>query len=815
MLRSLFNDVRLAARSLARSPGFTLATIVTIALGVGVNTGIFSIVNGVLFRDIPAPDAHELVSMHQSIEGAPDRTGAVGLGLFSTAEYQAYRERSQTLSIMGHSAPASAMLGGESPRQTNGLLVTCGYFDVLEQPPAIGRGLVERDCASGADPVVVLGHELWTTAFAADPSVVGRTIELNRQLFTVAGVAPRGVYGGMFRAGFFAPVAAQRFLAPEANEFASDQASWLFLLGRRNDGVSLDEARAELAVIAAQIDSREPGRSTALRVERAKPLTVPPFVRGAAMGAGAVVMAAFGLILAIACANVANLLLARGTTKGKEIAVRLSLGASRARVVRELLVESALLSIVGGALGSVLALWSFEALLAVALPTILPAGLPMLALDVSPDVRVLSLTLALTFGTGLLFGLAPALQVSKPDLSSVMKQDSSGTGGRRGGRLQAALVGAQVALCMLLMAGAGLLLRGLYAAHSVDPGFAYRDVSVLSYDYVDDTGHEGDAAFWQRLRDEIAALPGVDAAAYATREPLGDDSGYTQIRLPSDGESEPRLAAVNGVGPDYFAAVGLSIVGGRAFTATDLDNGARVAIVSETTARNLWPGGDPIGRTFLQRVGRDQETELQVVGVVNDAEVVSLGRIDPYYAYEPVRQAEKLIVRSHLGAAAIAAAIRGVVRRLDPSLPVPVYPLEANLARWQAVSGLVTALAAALGGLALVLAAVGIYGVVAYFVSQRFREIGIRVALGAGRASVLGMILRRTLRPVVAGATLGVAAALAASGILTGVLFGVSPLDPAGLIGAVLFVLGVALAAASLAARRATHVDPMVTLRYE
>jgi predicted permease len=367
----------------------------------------------------------------------------------------------------------------------------------------------------------------------------------------------------------------------------------------------------------------------------------------------------------------------------------------------------------------------------------------------------------------------------------------------------------------LLMAGAGLLLRGLYSAHSVDPGFAYRDVSVLSYDYVDDTGHEGDAAFWQRLRDEIAALPGVDAAAYATREPLGDDSGYTQIRLPSDGESEQRLAAVNGVGPDYFAAVGLSVVGGRAFTANDLDSGARVAIVGETTARNLWPGGDPIGRTFLQRVGRDQETELQVVGVVKDAQVVSLGQIDPYYAYEPVRLAEKLVVRSRLGAAATAAAIRGVVRKLDPSLPAPVYPLEANLARWQSVSGIVAALAAALGGLALVLAAVGIYGVVAYFVSRRFREIGIRVALGAGRASVLGMILRRTLRPVIAGAALGAAAALAASGILTGVLFGVSPLDPAGLIGAVLFVLGVALAAASLAARRATHVDPMVTLRYE
>ena len=815
MLSSLFNDVRLAARSLARSPGFTVATIVTIALGVGVNTGIFSIVNGALFRDIPAPDAHELVSMDQSIEGAPDRTGAVGLGLFSTAEYQAYRERSQTLSIMGHSAPASAMLGGESPRQTNGLLVTCGYFDVLEQPPAIGRGLVERDCASGADPVVVLGHELWTTAFAADPSVVGRTIELNRQLFTVAGVAPRGVYGGMFRAGFFAPVAAQRFLAPEANEFESDQASWLFLLGRRNDGVSLDEARAELDVIAAQIDSQEPGRSTALRVERAKPLTVPPFVRGAAMGAGAVVMAAFGLILADSVRerreSPARARHDEGQRDRRAPVARREPRARRSRAARR---KRAALDRGRRARLRAGALVVRGAARRRAADDLARRAADARARREPRRPRAVP-TLALTFGTGLLFGLAPALQVSKPDLSSVMKQDSSGIGGRRGGRLQAALVGAQVALCMLLMAGAGLLLRGLYSAHSVDPGFAYRDVSVLSYDYVDDTGHEGDAAFWQRLRDEIAALPGVDAAAYATREPLGDDSGYTQIRLPSDGESEPRLAAMNGVGPDYFAAVGLSIVSGRAFTRT-------ISTTVRASRSSAKPRRATSGPAAIRSAGRSCSASVAARKRSFKSSASSTTRKSSRsdrsirtIAYEPVRQAEKLVVRSRLGAAATAAAIRGVVRKLDPSLPVPVYPLEANLARWQAVSGLVAALAAALGGLALVLAAVGIYGVVAYFVSRRFREIGIRVALGAGRASVLGMILRRTLRPVVAGAALGAAAALAASGILTGVLFGVSPLDPAALIGAVLFVLGVALAAASLAARRATHVDPMVTLRYE
>ncbi|HEX5046802.1 MAG TPA: ADOP family duplicated permease [Gammaproteobacteria bacterium] len=808
-----WNDVRLAARSLARAPGFAAAAILTIALGIGVNTGIFSIINGVLFRDLPAPDAHELVSIRQTVQGVPDRKGPVQWGLFSTAEHRAYRDRSRTLSaIMGYSDPTSAMLGGESPTPTNGLLVTCGYFDVLAETPVVGRNFVDADCDGGAAPVVVLGHDLWTSAFAADPGIVGRTVELNRQLFTVVGVAPPRVYSGMYRAGFFAPVSAERFLAPSERRYDDDQTSWLFVVGRRNAGAGLAEVRAELAVIAAQIDAQQPGRATKLEIEQAKPLTVPPFVRPAAAGAGAVVMAAFGLILLIACANVANLLLARGTSKSKEIAVRLALGASRTRIVRELLIESTLLSIAGGALGSMLAIWSFAGLFSVALPTIMPAGLPMLGLDMSPDVRVLALTLALTVGTGLVFGLAPALQASKPDLHSVMKQDSSGAGGR-GSRLQATLVGTQVALCMLLMAGAGLLLRGLYSAHTVDPGYDYGAVTVLSYDYVDDTGHDGDAAFWQRLVDDVRALPGVEAAAYAAREPLGDDSGSAPIRLPGDPPAATRFATPNAVGPDYFAAVGLPIVRGRAFTAADA--GEPVAIVSESTARNLWGSADPIGRTLLQRVGRDQDVEQRVVGVVKDAQVVTLGQIEPYYVYRATRVADKLVVRSRMDFAATAAALRGVVRNLDPSLPAPVYPLAANLDRWRSISGLVSVLAATLAGLALALAAVGIYGVVAYFVGRRFREIGIRVALGAGRASVLGMVLRRTLRPVAVGATLGAAAAVAASGVLSGVLFGVSPLDPAGLLGAVLFVLGVAVATAAWAARRATRLDPMVTLRYE
>jgi predicted permease len=818
MLHNLWSDLRYATRSLKHSPGFSAAAIVTIALGVGVNTGIFSVLNGVLFRGLPAPDAHELVSIYQTLEGVPEREGGVVVGLFSTSEYQTYSDRAQTLSgIMGHSDPTQTTLGGEAPQEILGAIVTCSYFEVLRQPPAIGRGLSPRDCETGAEPVVVLGHELWATTFGADPQIVGRTVELNRQLFTVVGVASEGTYGGfLYRTAYFAPISAHPLLLPNESAYENDQNSWLFLVGRRNDRASLEQARAELDVIAAQIDQQQPNRLTTLIVERATPLSLP-LIRGMAVGAGAAIMTAFGLILLIACANVANLLLARATGRSREIAVRLALGASRTRVIQQLLAESVLISVAGGALGSLLALWSFQALIAFALPSFSPVGFPPLVLDPSPDIRVLSLTLALTFGTGVLFGLAPALHASKPDLHTVIKQDSSGGGrSRGGGRLQGTLAGVQVALCMVLMIGAGLLLRGLYAAHTAEPGFVYRDVAYASYD-LQSAGYDPEeaAVFRQRLMEEVNALPGVETVAYAAREPLGDDIVFGGVRLPSQGESESRRAELNWVTSDYFSVVGIPIVRGRNFIATELANDTRVAIVTETTARNYWPGQDPIGQTLLWRTGPDQEIALQVVGVAKDAQVRSLGEIDPYYMYLPARVQEVLLVRSRADFGSTVSGIQAAVRALDPGVVVRVNRLETNLEWWRNLSGVVTALAVSLGTLALGLAAVGIYGVVSYVVSRRLREIGIRIALGARAHNVLGLIMRQTMRPVVVGALIGLVGAVAMSGILSTVLFGVSPVDPIGLSGATLFVICVALGASILAGRRGTRVDTMATLRNE
>lgn len=815
MLHSLHDDLRYALRSLSRAPGFAAAAVVTIALGVGVNTGIFSVINGALFRDIPASAGRALVAIYQNVKGVPERETA-RVGLATTAEFQAYRGEARSLSVVaGHSDPVGTLLGGDVPQQTAGLFVTCTYLQTLGERPALGRDLTEQDCRAGADPVVMLGHELWARAFGADPAVVGRRIELSRQPFTVVGVAREGTYGGMFRPAFFAPISTQPLLLPRANSYANDRAGWLYLLGQRSGGVSIDQVRAELGVIAAGIDRQEPGRSTTLTVEQAKPMTVPRFVRGNAVGAGAIVMTAFGLILVIACANVANLMLARGSTRSREIALRMSLGASRARVIRQLLIESMLLAFAGGALGSTISLSWFKALLALAIPIVAPVGLPPLGLDVSPDLRVLAVTVALTLVTGLLFGLAPALQVSKPNLHEVMKRDSNTGGDRRGGRLQATLVGAQVALCMVLTIGAGLLLRGLHAAYTSDPGFDYRSIAVLSYDYVSDTGHAPDSAFWPQLQREIAALPGVDATAYVVRDPIGDDFVTGSVRLPGSRDDDVRTSELNWVSPDYFSVLGLPISLGRGFAESDVVSDPRVVIVSESTARNLWPGGDAIGRTLLWRRPRDREIELTVVGVAKDAAIRSLGQIDPYYVYLPARVAEKLLVKSRLDFATTASGIRNVVRTLDPGLPVPIYPLEANIERWRNVSGVVTTLAAALGTLALILASIGIYGVVSHFARQRVREIGIRVALGAEPPKVLRLILWRTMRPVAVGAVIGITGAVAMSGVLSNMLFGVSPVDALGVVGSTLFVGCVALASGGIVARRAARGDPMVTLRYD
>jgi predicted permease len=684
MLAKFWADVRCAARSFSHRPGFAAAAIVTIALGVGANTAIFSGLNGALLRDLPVPGADEIVSIYQTLEGVTDRQGGVVFGRFSTAEYRAYRDRSETLSgVAGFQDGWETTLGGDVPEEISGTLVSCNYLDVLQQPPAIGRGLTADDCEANAAPVVVLSHDLWTTRFAADPEIVGRTVELNRQSFSVVGVASEGTYGGALNdTAYFAPISTQSLLVPDDSFYENDRNSWLFLIGRRDDNASLDQVRAELAVIAAQIDQEQPGRSTILIVERATPLSIP-LIRRAALSAGAVIMIAFGLVLLIACANVANLLLARGMARSREIALRLSLGASRARVIQQLLTESMVISVVGGALGSILALWALFAV-----PSFSSLRMPSLALDPSLDTRVLSFALALTVGTGIVFGLAPALRTSKAELNTVIKGDTSGPESHRGGRLQSTLVGVQVALCVVLMIGAGLLLRGLYAAQTIDPGFDYSGVAVAAFD-LEGGGYDAAsaAAFRQQLMEQVAALPGIESVAYGRREPLSTQRTGAAVRLPGEDETQSRQAERNEVTPSYFSLLGIPIVQGRTFTDSEVASDSLVTIVTETTARNLWPGEDPVGRTLLAGAG----FEFSVVGVAADAQVTRLGETDPYYLYLPAspRVATgqlELLVRSRADFGAMASGIQAAVQVLDPGLWVRVNPLEANLEYWRSLA---------------------------------------------------------------------------------------------------------------------------------
>jgi predicted permease len=814
-----WQDIRYGLRTFARNPAFTAVAVLTLALGLGVNTGIFSVVNAVLFRELSAPAAHELVSIFQMVEGVPDRTGE---DQFSTSEYFSYRDRVKTLSGLAAygNAMGEATLGGDTPRKILGTLVSCNVFSVLQQPPALGRAFAPRDCEAGAEPVVVLDHELWTTAFAADPGIVGRTIQLNRQRVTVVGVAAEATNLSALQGGYVAPLNAGRLLTSADRRYDNDRFVWLNLIGRRQNGVGVEQVRAEFRVIAAQIDLQQPRRSTTLTIERARP-ALPRQARQAATGAAAVLMAAFGVILLIACANVANLLLARAASRTQEIGIRVSLGASRARVVRQLVTESLLLSLAGGVLGSVVALWSCQALVARAVPALLPPWLPLaLAIDVRPDAHVLLFALALTFATGIVFGLAPALHVSKPDLHAIMKRESAGAGGgQRGSRLRGMLVGVQVALCMVLMIAAGLLLRGLYATYTIDPGFAYRDVALISLESAFD-GYSAEESEEKRARlvAQLQSLPSVDAVASSDHKPLGDDMSPIEIRLPGEHERDARIGEEMSVSRDYFAVLELPIVQGRGFTEEEavsaVERQPRPAIVSETTARNLWPAGDPIGRMLLSAPQGMAGDTLQVIGVAADAQLTSLGRIDPYSVYVAGGGAAMLI-KSREHSSTILTAIRAAITAVDPTLHLTVLPLEASLGWSRGISGTVTTLFGALGVLALVLASVGIYGVVAYAVTGRYREIGVRMALGATAQNVLGMIVGQTSRPVMIGAVIGVAAAAALSRVLSSVLFGISPADPIGVGGATLLVLGVALSTSVIAAWPAMHGNPTTALRHE
>ena len=824
LLENFLRDLRFGARALRKNAGFTAVAVLTLALGIGLNTGIFTILNGAALRLLPVPHAEEVVVISQTyrkLQGPIHRNVRENASFFSYSEYTAYRDQNHVFSgLLAYAPFVEVNMGGTHPQHLIGTLTSCNYFDVLEVPLALGRGFTDAECIAGnAAPVVVLSDGLWCSSFGADASIVGKPVILNRIPFTVIGVASPGFQGSEpIPSQFWAPVNLQSSLLREPDRVADDSQSWLGLLGRKKGGISEKQTRADLSVIAGQIDLRDPGRITALTIDTATLFSVPE-ERFLLLSMGGALLFAVGMVLLIACANVASLLLARGTGRRKEIAVRRAMGASRGRLIRQLLTESLLVALLAGLLGSLVSLW-FTTGLVRFLQSNISAGYWPVALNISPDVHVLAYALVLTLLTGIAFGLVPALQSSRADLTLAMKGESAYSEGRSKNLLRGALVAAQVAACMVLLLASGLLLRGLHRAQTIDPGFRMKNVAAIVFD-LNAAGYDNQRAeaLQRQLLQRIAALPGVNATAQASAVPLDDNHRATDLSIP--GREDHVGVEYNYVSHTFFPLLGIPIVRGRNFTEAESQTGVPVAILVESTARRLWPSEDPIGKTI--RLDGDYE----VVGVAKDAQVSFLGRSDNIYVYLPAGPKQQLDLRLLISGTAGSPTtqnLRATVATLDPELAVEIVNLEENLKPWLTPGRIFSTLSGFLSGLALLLAAMGVYGLVSYVVSRRVREIGIRMALGADNRDVMALVLRQSMRPVVIGALIGTAGCAAVAWALTTILpwdvslrflYGISPVDPVAFFGVPGFLLGVAILASYIPARRAMKVDPMVALRYE
>jgi macrolide transport system ATP-binding/permease protein len=817
-MRTLLKDLRFGARSLWKSPGFTLVAVASLALGIGANTAIFSLVNTVLLRPLPARDPSRLVSV--SVFGKDDSMFA-----FSYPTYKDFRDRSGDV-LSGIFAerlgPMSLSRDGNNQRVW-GYLVTGNYFDVLGVGAAKGRALTsDDDRAPLASPVAVLSHGSWVRRFGSDPSIVGKDIVLNGHPFRVVGVMPEGFSGAevVYTPEVWIPMTMQEWIEP-GNEWLERRATQnIFAVGRLKDGVTREQAEASLNMLAQRLGEEYPETNEGQRIGLVPPGFIVPQLRGAVVGFAAVLMAAVALVLLIACVNLANLLLARASSRRKEIAIRLAMGAGRWRVVRQLLTESLLLSLAGGALGLLLAAWILDLVAAYRPPIEIPVWI-----DVAIDSRVMVFTLAASVLTSLLFGLAPALQAARADLVPALK-DAGALTGRTRTRLRSALVVAQVMLSLVVLVAAGLVVRALGRLQTVSPGFEVERGLVASFDL----GLQGyDSArgrdFERRLVERVRAIPGVRAASLTDLMPLSLNYSSSEVHVEGQqlgrGANAP-LSMVSAIEQDYFKALSVPLVAGRAFTDADREDSTRVVVVNETLARRFFPGTDPAQGALGRRISfqSDAGPWMEIVGVARDGKYWTIGEAPQLFVYSPLEQSYSqtatLVVRSEGDPRSLANAIRAEVSKLDPSLPLfDVKTMEEHMGVSLFPARVAATLLGSFGLLALLLAAMGVYGVVSYSVAQRTREIGIRLALGARARDVLRLVAGRGMLLVTVGIVAGLAFALVLTRFMEGVLYGVSATDALTFTLVVVLLAAVALLACLVPARRATKVDPMVALRHE
>jgi len=815
----LFNDLRFAVRSFLKTPGVTIAAVLSIALGIAATSSVFTLVNAVLFKPMPVRNPQQLVALYTT---KPDERFPSG---FSYPDYRDYRDGAGVFSDLyaydGVSVAFSS--GGDKSELIWGELVTGNYFTGLGVAPAAGRTLTpDDDRAEGAHPVAVLSHAFWQRRFGSNPGVVGTSVKLSGHEFTVVGVARKG-FSGTRLVGFipdvWIPLSMHAQIEPHRLEDRG--ARWFNVNGRLKPGVGIDQATAAINVIANRLARQYPTSNARVSAGMvpAPNKTEPAIVQlGYIPIAAQTMMALVGLVLLIACANVANLLLARASARRREIAMRLACGAPRARLVGQLLTESIILAASGGVAGLVLARW-FMAVVPTLNPTLDFATIDF-DYDLSLDYRVVLFTAGTTVLTGIVFGLLPSLHASKVDLVSALQRrnDDDGRPGRRGG-LRHSLVVAQIALSLLLVIGAGAFVRSMQSAQHIDPGFETKNVLLVSVDVRRGYDREKGRAYFRNVLERIRALPGVTAASLAGPLPL-DAYGTADVVIaegyvPRD-QNERIEVKYSVVGHDYFRAMSTAIVAGRPFADTDTATTRRVVVVNETLARRFWPNETPIGKRI--RLGDPTSSEIEVIGVARDGKYNLLGEPPTEYLFLPHEQRYNaqmtLITRTAGSPAALASAVQREIAALDPDVPIyGVKTMPVFLDRLLSLPKSVAVLGALFAFIALLMASVGLYGVMSYSIARRTKEIGLRIAVGATRGAVMRMILTQGMTLAGIGVAIGTVGALALLRLAASLLYGVGPDDPPTFLTGAIVLAAVALTASYIPARRATRLDPSIALR--
>ncbi len=811
-LESIWADIRYALRQLRKSPGFTITIAVSLTLGLGANTTIFTFVNALLLRPPAVADAGHLIEvMEHNAKGS----GIEAHMPFSYPGYALLRDRNHTLqgfaAFDGDPRTVSWSHDGQG-QMVHGQLVSSNFFTVLGVEPTAGRFFPDNEDQRGPGaPTAVISYSFWQRQFAADRSVIGRALVFNGASYTVVGVTPPSFTGVLIgsRPDFWTSLAMTPTLIHDRERMGSNTSYWLLGVGRLKPGVLKNEAQADLTVLTRSLHSSDPHE--AQMDASAFPLQlVPSPFRGYVAAFTGLLMAAVGLVLLIACANAANLVLARATARRRELAVRAALGASRFRIIRQALTESLMLSTMGGLGGLALAYWSIPALL-----SLKPATIPI-SIEAPMDWRVFAFAFAASLLSGIAFGVVPALRSTRRELLPALKDERQLAGPRRS-RLRSSLVVAQITVCLVLLISAGLCARSLLNARSIDPGFSTHNIAVALLD----PGSLGyteaqDREFYRMLLERVRGLPGVSSASLSDYLPLGTSRILQGVQI--DGSSPPPgedsiLVQVAYVAPDFFNTMGIPVLNGRDFSPRDSESGSHGVIVNQAMANRFWPGRNPIGLHF-----KVEKEQLEIVGVVKTGKYRSLSEDPQAFMYRPLGSGsqEFLVVRTGAGEEAALGEIRRVIQRLDPNVvPMEMESISQYMALPLFAAQTTGLLLAVFGAVALLLATIGLSGVVSYSVSQRTNEIGVRMALGADRSTVLKLILRQGMTLTGLGIALGLAVSFAATRVLSGLLYGIKPADPLTFFAVSLFLAAVALLSCFLPARRAASLDPMKALRAE